>query len=578
VPAGLDWSDQGELPLEEVRDVFLTLAKTLRAHQLYDAQNPAVQRFGSALREALRKVWESRDEIQLLVQEDRFLWLGEEVYRNPNRADSLSFTFYRDGIRDLTFSRGIEDEVHLLLDALQRARNRREEGGDLVTLLWDLDLRHVQHSAVELGGEALDAVALDGPAASPGVGEAARALRDEAARDAADAAAEENEEGEAGGAGAGVVRAEDFNPTLYAFDEEEKRRIQVAVRKEMDRDLRTDMVHALLDVLEDSSRPQRQVDIVEILRTMLPNFLSRGAVLPAAIVVGEVREIAGTRGVLGPEAATAVEGLVADLSSPDVVGEILRALHEGSVRSDARELGELLRALGPAALEGLVRGAESTPSDSVRNVLRDAMQGIAAAHREAVVRLLDSPDPRIVLGALRLAGQIKMDEAAGPLAALMDRASPEICLAAVEVAQQLRSPVVAGALLRLLRHESRDLRIAAARALAGTGYPPAARELKKVLEGKELKSADVSEKVAFFEAYGRLGGEEAVTYLDSVLNGKGFLGRREPSEVRAGAALGLGKVGTPSARSSLETARADDDPVVRSAVGRALRGEPAAHG
>ena len=61
--------------------------------------------------------------------------------------------------------------------------------------------------------------------------------------------------------------------------------------------------------------------------------------------------------------------------------------------------------------------------------------------------------------------------------------------------------------------------------------------------------------------------------MDKLLNGKGFLGRKEPAEIRACAALALGKIGTEKARHSLQVATNEDDAVVRSAVNRALRGE-----
>jgi hypothetical protein len=92
------------------------------------------------------------------------------------------------------------------------------------------------------------------------------------------------------------------------------------------------------------------------------------------------------------------------------------------------------------------------------------------------------------------------------------------------------------------------------------------------LEDKEFRQADVTEKISFFEAYGLLAGESAVGFLNKILNGRGFLGRREPAELRAGAALGLGKVRTASALQALDTARKEEDPIVRSAVNRALKG------
>jgi HEAT repeat protein len=150
--------------------------------------------------------------------------------------------------------------------------------------------------------------------------------------------------------------------------------------------------------------------------------------------------------------------------------------------------------------------------------------------------------------------------------------------AVLETAAVIPSAPLAGALQRLLGSADGGMRVAAARVLGRVKYAPAAPELKRILEGKELRQTDVTEKVAFFEAYGTLAGEGAVEFLDRVLNGRGFLGRREPADVRAGAALGLGKVGTTAARAALERARDEEDPVVRSAVGRALKGEGGSDG
>ena len=119
-----------------------------------------------------------------------------------------------------------------------------------------------------------------------------------------------------------------------------------------------------------------------------------------------------------------------------------------------------------------------------------------------------------------------------------------------------------------------DVRIAAARALAELRYPPAAATLATIIAGKRIRMADISEKVAIFEAYGTVAGEDGIRLLDSLLNKKGgLLGKKESTEIRAAAALGLGCVATPEARAVLERATQDEDPVVRSNVNRALRDE-----
>ena len=129
------------------------------------------------------------------------------------------------------------------------------------------------------------------------------------------------------------------------------------------------------------------------------------------------------------------------------------------------------------------------------------------------------------------------------------------------------------ALQQTLDDPEREVRIAAARALGALKYAPASRRLADILGGREIRSADITEKVAFFEAYGMVAGDSAVDMLDKLLNGKGFLGKREPAEIRAAAALALGKVPGPGGRAALNKAASEEDPVVRSAVNRALRSE-----
>jgi hypothetical protein len=91
------------------------------------------------------------------------------------------------------------------------------------------------------------------------------------------------------------------------------------------------------------------------------------------------------------------------------------------------------------------------------------------------------------------------------------------------------------------------------------------------VKGKALRDADLREKMAFFEGFGALCGDAGIPHLDSILNGKGFLGRREDPELRACAAMALGRVRGPRAIEALKKASDEKDVVVRSAVNKAMR-------
>jgi hypothetical protein len=552
------------VPVDLIAEFFITLGKALRAFQLYDENNPVYQRFTQALAAAFQGLWEELDELHLVVEEDRLLVEGEEVYRNATRSESLAFLLYKDGIRSLTFRRGIEREAKPLLTVLNKARLARSDGDDLITLLWEADLRYLQYRHVDLLAEGVTL-----PEAGPGhsVGELQAVLEAETA---------EGEED--GGPSASVAAAppqtlnrEDFNPTLYSLDAREMEEVEAAIAEEMGRDVRGEVLNALFDRLEERN-PDRQSEILEIVSLLVPGLLARGELLAASGVLAELRRVEGQEGIMTADHRQMVSRLLDRLSSEETVAELVRALEGGTIVPSPGLLADFLVQLRAQALGILIRAAETTPSRELQEVLREAVAGIAQRNRKGLVRFLQSDDPIVLSGALFLAGRMKVKEAAPYLTDLLYHVAPEVRKAAVQSVLDLQATTLASALQETLLDPEAEVRVAAARALEALRYRGAGPRFREILQSKEIRSADLTEQIAMFEAYGAVEDPQAVSFLGKYLNGKGFLGRREPSEIRACAALALGKVGTPEAKEALRKAVTDDDPVVRNAVGRALRG------
>jgi HEAT repeat protein len=556
--------------MAEVRDLFVTFTKALRAHQLYDENNPVYQRFVSALRQAFSELWGRVDRLQVGVEEDRLTWMGEEVYRVQNRNDSLAFLFFKDGVRVATFLPGVEkEELVQLMAVIQRARLARAEGDDLLTILWEADLDCFEYKYVDLLAEGIDL-----PEASDGGLEGLGELLADA--EAADEASEDGEpagdEGTEEGPAVATVSPEDFNPTLYALDPAEMDALQRDLDAEMNSDLRVGVLAGLFDRLEEPQRPDRQSEILGILRTLLPNFLSRGALAPASEVIQELVRLQAEADLMDEQRRQEVDGLLEELSTPAAIGELVKAVEDGSIRPDPRALRSFLSELKVRALGPILRSAERSGDRGAGPLLRLAAGGIVEQNESALLDLMASDDPILAAGAARLAGEMEYGPAGPALSELMTHADPEVRRTAVAASGQIGASTVAGGLVQALDDPESDIRQAAARVLGEMRYHPAGDTLKSIVTGRRIRSAETSEKIAFFEAFGMLAGEAAVPILDKLLNGRGFLGRTEPAEIRACAALGLGQVGTQAATVSLQRAVGETDPVIRSAVSRALKG------
>ena len=564
---GLDW-DAEALPVEEVRSLFVALGKAFRAYQLYDENNPVRQRFLDTLRGEFTGLWGELEILIVSIDEDHIYLGGAEVYASESRNDSLAFLFFKDGVRELTFLPGIETyELDLFLGVLQKARKLVPEGDDLLTVLWEEELQYLKYQYIDLLAEG---VALP----EAGAGNTGQELQ--VALSAEDEEIAVQEEVDASGQAEAqdtpkAVSQDDFNPTLYALDPSEMDTLRAELQKELDRDIRAEVLRALFDRLEESPHRERQSEILGILETLVPNFLSRGGLVAATSVLKELRLLERSEDSFDEQRLTESRRIVDNISAPETIEELMQALYLGTIRASSTQLAEFFGFLRGGALAPLLHASETIDHSQLRDVLRKAVQGIANQNREALMKLLEDDDSLIVAAAAKLVGDMQVVEGAVKLSTLLEHAEPSVRLAAIEAAVAIRASTVASSLEPILRDEERDVRIAAAKALGELRYSPGAGSLADVIGSKQIRQADIAEKVAVFEAYGLTAGEGGVALLGDLLNRKGFLGKRESSEIRAAAALGLGRIDTAGARASLETATQDEDPVVRSNVNRALR-------
>ena len=566
---GLDWDEQS-LPVDDVRSLFVTLGKAFRAYQLYDENNPVRRRFVDTLKGEFERLWTELEKLVVTMDEDHIYLERAEVYQSESRNDSLAFLFFKDGVREITFLPGIEThELEQFLGVLQKARKLVPEGDDLLTVLWEEELQYFQYQYVDLLAEGVSL-----PEAGPGnTGaelQAALSAEDEAI-------AAEEEQAEAGGAAADApqtVKQDDFNPTLYVLDPREMETLRAELQKELKRDIRTDVLKALFDRLEEPGNRERQSEVLGILETLLPNFLSRGGLVAATNVLKELRRLEEIDGMFDEQRRLESHRILDGISSRAAIEELMQALYDGTIRASSTQLSQFLRFLHGAALAPLLRESETVEHKELQSVLRKSVQGIAEHNREALVGLLEESDPLIASAAAKLAGEMKIAEAGPVLSRLLVHDEPMVRLAAIEATVALHASVAAAQLEKTLEDPERDVRVAAARALGQLRYTPSAPALAKIVRGKRIRAADITEKVAVFEAYGLTAEQEGVSLLDTLLNGKGgLLGKKESTDIRAAAALGLGRIGTQEARAVLERATQDEDAVVRSNVNRAMRRE-----
>lgn len=537
-----------------VEEMLKVLVKGIRAHQLYLPNNPVYQRALENLKRAFLPVWSHVDEIALAITEADFRWEGRPVMHEANKSESLPWVFFKDGIREIRLMKGFEEqEVVGLLDILKRVKNASPEEDDLLTLIWEKDFTLLRYRFIDLTLEHNNPIEASVPAERPPLPPPQQMEAEPEARP-------------------GIVRLEDLDSTVHFLDETEIDYLRTEVHKEYASDVRRNVLAILLDIFElQNGKPVRD-EISDILENFLMHLLSAGHFATVAYVLRESQELATRARELDGTHRTKLVGLPDRLSAAGPLSNLLQAMDESATVPNQTELNELFEQLRPTSLGTLFTWLSRLQHTEVKAAIEIAAARLAAANTAELVKLIGSSDVEIAMESARRAGGLKTAAAVAPLGKLLTHEAAKLRLTAVQALSEINSAGALQQLERAVDDAERDVRVAAVRVLGTRGQRGALPKVEAAVKGRSLRDADLTEKMAFFEAYGSLAAQAGVPFLDGLLNGKGFLGKREDSELRACAAMALGKIGSRDAADALQRAQGDKDVLVRNAVNRAVRG------
>ncbi len=551
-----------------VEELLRLFGKAARAHQLYLPNNPVYKQAQDNLRAGFLPIWEATDEVVLSFTEHEVKYGGVTVMEESSKSsDSLPWLFYKDGVRELRLSPGFDrEELGKLLDILQRVRKASPDEDDLLTLLWQGDFVYLRYRYVDMSVDATVPLGEGGERLADSQIDTRRMVEDDAEGDA---------EGLEGAPRSAVVNMADFDGTLYFLDEQEIEYIQAEVRREYEVDLRQNVLALLLDIFEQQPDGEIRSEVAGILDSFMLHMLSAGQFHNVAYLIREAL-LASQRALdVVPEHRDQLSQIPNRLSTAEALGQLLQSMDEATTLPSQAELLDLFEQLRGSALAPVFDWLGRLQNPQLRPLLEQAAARLAAQNTAELVKLVASPSRHVALEAIRRAGGLRTPAAVAPLAAVLVKTDTELRVAAVQALSEIGSTSALQALEKALDDAERDVRLAAIRAVQARAHRPALPRLEVIVKGRAIRDADLVEKMATFETYGSLCGNGGVATLGELLNGKSMFGRREDAELRACAAVALGRVGTPDAQAALRAAANEKDVVVRNAVGRALREQSA---
>lgn len=545
------------------------LARTLKTCRLYDASNPTVAKFRLELSSALRRLLEVHGPLQLRFSADDVRLEEVSLYPAKSREDNLALPFFRDGIRAITFTPGIESrEVEILLDAVLKVTGPGLIEDDLVTLLWEAALPHVEISYVPSEGDMGS-----GTSAAPEEGAALVPWPTAAGDEDADETPEPEPERPEGAAGA-TSRSDDWTSGELTVEIEagyeeletlagtEMDRFRAEFQAERDVSLITSALAFGNALLRSGARPEDRKEIAAFLPRVLRQAVGTGGWLEAREAVMLLHECGGGE--------WSVESFAQELLQPISVSAAVQQLEAGA-EDDALHFIAFARELGDPGLDWLNLVLAENQNRRQRRMLAEAIGAACKDRPERLAPWIADPRWYVVRNVVHILGWI-----GGP------GIVPLLQVAARNSDPRVRHEVV-GSLARVdLKHarallvkmlDGADTRMfVSILHLLGQGRDTVvARLLLGYLQDPEFDNRPADEKNAIYNALATAAGDDAVADLEAELHRTQWFSRQQEAHRQAVARV-LARIGTPTARMVLERGLQSRRAPVRQACEGALPG------
>jgi len=532
------------------KEVIQAILKSKKILRMYPENNPI---YVKTLEDAYNKVREFfyyNDELQLKIKQNEIYCGSEAVYSSSEKEDNLALFFFKDGLREITFKKGLtNDEMEAFLTVITLDFDTEVIDDDIVTLFWEKDFQNIQY-VVD------DAVLADEDDYEPAaVKEAKEEMNapDNLMKAYEDAFAESDKIKEAS-----IIPLSDKD--LQALLKEFEKDSQEKLGK---------LVNILFEMMYLAETRQEFEDISLFLMNSLDYAVVRGDIHIVADILSRLKTLLENKNIsdaikkyihkimlfAGSEAVINHIGELLD-SGQDVdekaFDDFVRYLDKNAIAPFIKILGELknihprkivinaLAYLGPKDIMLLSSGLNDTRWYVVRNIIHILRKIGDKRAVDFLLKTVKHGDNRVKIEVIRALGELG---GAGVIIALREG---------------LDDPEV-------------QVRIAAMKALGNIRSEAAKRIILDKIKDKNFKDKEFDEKKDYFETIVKWKDEEIFDFLVSTLKKKTFFGSTKNDENRACAAYSLGLLGNKAALNILNKYRNESSKLIKEFSFAAIR-------
>jgi HEAT repeat protein len=552
------------------RDLVSAFIKAVKAFRFYPADNPALKGFRDQVLKKFQFFLNKYQSLVFQVGEHTLSFKGKILYENRDVKTSLAFSLYKDGLREIRFTKGLEEwEVEGVIDILKLSGNINTLEDDVVTLMWEKDFVHVSYLATDDFLEETPVIVPEN------IDQFRKNLVFKPLAHHVEIDFADESSGEEVDLDEILSKAVEEPPpfvsdrSVYFLTSGEVEGLKRDVESEIDPTFVFQVTDIFFEILALEKEREPYQDAVNILLKVLDAFLTLGEFTKATDLLKRVYIILKTY-ELQDWQIESIQRIIAEAGEEVRIERIGKVVEREEVRLE--EVSAYLLLLQKNSIKPLIKLLGELKNSKARRVFCDALAEMGKNAIELFTVFVDDRRWYLVRNIIYILGRIGKEQSLPYIQKAFNHEDIRVKREAIQALGLIGGLKANALLVRALADNDVRIRCMAAINLGKGGKKAGLIPLLEVVQSKDFFKREPAEIKAFFNAIGMAGSNEAVPALQQLLERKSWFGRGKTDEIRLGAASAMAMIGTPEARAILEEGKNSKDEGIRDACTQALRG------
>lgn len=563
--------------IKKAKEVLNLFAKAFASMRIYPTENPTVESLINTFNEKMQKFLDEEEELKLIVDEFSITFMEETVFQDGQKKASLPFLFFKDGIRELAFYKGLDKEE--LLDFLKVIKDNADlppDDSDIVNSLWIKDFPHIRYFAVdefldsEIEGEEKARFNIDKEELTKGKIKLASNDRKELRKrsvalgfNSTDIKEEEEDS---------KVGLEDISLPfqMSSGNGRESPVIESMLVEHRATPPMTEMVTLLFEILYMEDRIDAFSSILNVLDQFYKEVVYKSLFALASLILNRLQELADLFSGQFEEKKELLEKTLQNIKSESSLAYLKKLYMNGQI-TDFDSFFRYLKLLGPSTIPLMSDIWEETEDPIIRLKASNFLYELGK--KDIAFLFTITQDHRVPLTkeVLGILGKIGDTKALTFLKKFASHGNKEVRLSVIHALGTIQDEGTNATLIEFLSDRDGEVRTRAAMGLKYYEDQTTISRLIQIAEKRDFKERLKKEKRALLEYLAETRSQEVSTLLRSILKKWSIFYKTKQNETRLCAVPALEKMANSEAQRILEEGAKSRNKTIRKACCLSLR-------